>query len=315
MKNRTTVFAALLALLLVLCACAVSEDTRYAEVFDASADAGQLTVRFLWLGPQVAEDKPGDCMILTSPDGKVMVLDAGHPMASEYVMRALDAMGVTKIDYLVASHPHIDHIGGFPALMDKYEIGAVYTSALTYEASSYYQVYVDAIARHHIEHIILAKGDRFHFGDEITVDVYNPERDIAYYDGYPTGGTQFINNHSLVLKFTYGASTLLLAGDLYTAGEKSVADEYGDALDSDVMKANHHGAATSSSLAWRNAVSPSITFITSDTIEDLTVARKYIKNGQKMYHTLIDGCVRLTTKGDGQYAVLTEKDRKTTLFD
>ena len=65
--------------LLLLCAAALGETTRYGEVFDAQGDAGRLTVRFLWLGPQVAEDKPGDAMILTSPDGKVMVLDAGHP--------------------------------------------------------------------------------------------------------------------------------------------------------------------------------------------------------------------------------------------
>ena len=88
--------------LLLLCAAALGETTRYGEVFDAQGDAGRLTVRFLWLGPQVAEDKPGDAMILTSPDGKVMVLDAGHPQAAEYVTAALDALGVTRIDYLVA---------------------------------------------------------------------------------------------------------------------------------------------------------------------------------------------------------------------
>lgn len=108
---------ALTLLLLLLCAAALGETTRYGEVFDAQGDAGRLTVRFLWLGPQVAEDKPGDAMILTSPDGKVMVLDAGHPQAAEYVTTALDALGVTRIDYLVASHPHIDHIGGFPTLL------------------------------------------------------------------------------------------------------------------------------------------------------------------------------------------------------
>lgn len=52
--------------LLLLCAAALGETTRYGEVFDAQGDAGRLTVRFLWLGPQVAEDKPGDAMILTS---------------------------------------------------------------------------------------------------------------------------------------------------------------------------------------------------------------------------------------------------------
>ena len=83
----------------------------------------------------------------------------------------------------------------------------------------------------------------------------------------------------------------------------------------DVMKANHHGANTSSSSVWRNAVSPKITVITSDTIEDLSIARKYTKNGQQMYHTFLDGCIRLHATEEGEYAVLTEKERTTTLFD
>ena len=58
-----------------------------------------------------------------------------------------------------------------------------------------------------------------------------------------------------------------------------------------------------------------ITFITSDTIEDLSTAKKFIKGEQKMYHTLLDGCIRMQTPGDGTYDVLTEKDRTTTMFD
>ena len=78
------------------------------------------------------------------------------------------------------------------------------------------------------------------------------------------------------------------------------------------MKANHHGANVSSSLAWRNAVSPQISVITSDSMEALSTAIKLAKEGQQMYHTLLDGCIQVSTPGDGK--VLTEKDRTTTLF-
>ena len=308
-------------LLLLFCFCLIfpgalaEEGPRYQQVFDPAEDAGALTVRYVRLGPQVAKDKPGDCMILTSPDGKVMVLDAGHPLATDYVIAALDAMGITRIDYLVASHPHIDHIGGFPALIDRYEIGAVYTSPLTYETSSYYQAYLKALQARGIEHIVLAEGDTLAFGDQVHIDVMNPPAVIAYPEDYPEGGTQFINNHSLVLKFTYGTSTLMFAGDLYTGGEREVVSRWGDALDCDVLKANHHGASTSSSAGWRKAVSPQITVITSDTMEDLNIARKYTRNGQQMYHILLDGCIRLRTTGQGDYTILTEKNRTTELFD
>ena len=314
MKKKLLVLL-LACLLLISCACA--EENRYAQVFDTAQDAGMLSIRFLWLGPQVpeAEDKPGDSMIITSPEGKVMVLDAGHPLSSDYVTDALDAMGITKIDYLVASHPHIDHIGGFTTLMDRYEIGAVYTSELDYSSSSYYRAYMDAIAQKQLEHVILAEGDVIEFGESVCIDVYNPVKGAQPNEAEQKNRTEFINNQSLALKFTYGESTIMLAGDLYVGGEKAVAARWGEALNCDVMKANHHGANTSSSKVWRDAVSPQITFITSDAIEDLSIARKYTKNGQKMYHTLLDGSMVLRTAGQKDYAVVTEKDRTTDMFD
>ena len=310
-------------LLFVLLVCvlmtvsAAAQEDRWAQVFDTAQDAGMLSVRFLWMGPQApeAEDKPGDGMILTSPDGKVMVLDSGHPLSNDYVTAALDAMGVTKIDYLVASHPHIDHIGGFAALMDRYEVGAVYTSELEYTSSSYYRAYMDAMEAKAIAHVILKDGDTFDFGEQVKVNVYNPTEEAALVPEDQKNKTEFINNQSLALKFTFGESTIMLAGDLYVGGEKAVAERWGEALDCDVMKANHHGANTSSSKVWRDAVSPLITFISSDAIEDVSIAKKYTKNGQKMYHTLLDGAMCLRTAGQKDYDVVTEKDRTTTMFD
>ena len=303
-----------LALLLAL-PCAMAEGPRTAQVFDTAGDAGNLSIRFLWMGEQTAEDKPGDSMILVSPEGKVMVLDAGHPDAGRYVTAALDAMGITRIDYLVASHPHIDHIGGFPSLIENYEIGALYTSAVDYSSSSYYTAYLNAAKRSGLEHVIVGEGDVLMFGEQVKIEVLNPPHEIVYPDGYPANSTQFVNNQSLALKFTFGESTIMLAGDLYTGGEKEVVDRHGEALDCDVMKVNHHGANTSSSSKWRKAVSPQISFITSDTIEDLSTAKKYTKDGQKMYHTLLDGTILLRTPGDGTYSVTTEIDRNTTMFD
>ena len=315
MKKRCILL--LLAALLLFSIGVSAEENRYVQVFDTAEDAGNLSIRFLWLGPQVpeAEDKPGDCMILTSPDGKVMVLDAGHPLSSAYVAAALETMGVKRIDYLVASHPHIDHIGGFPALMENYEIGAVYTSALEYTSSSYYRAYMDELAARGIEHVFLKEGDVLMFGEQVRVDVLNPTADAPTTADGQKNRTEFINNQSLALKFTYGESTMMLAGDLYVGGEKAIAQRWGEMLDCDVMKANHHGANTSSSKAWRDAVSPQITFITSDVIEDMSIAKKYTKNGQKMYHTLLDGCILMRTSGSRDYTVLTEKDRTTNMFD
>ena len=299
----------IIACLLLLCLLlpfAVAEENGYAQVFNTQNDAGRLSLRLVWMGEKEYEEKPGDCMILTSPDGKIMVLDTGHPASTNYVLTALETMGVEKIDYLVISHPHVDHIGGAAKLMDTYEVGAIYTSELPYNTESY-AACMDAIRRNNVEHIILHEGMTLNFGENVLVEVFNPPAEIEYPADYPENSTDFVNNHSLTLKFTYGTSTILLSGDLYMVGERKVVDRWGDKLDSDVHKPNHHGAATSTSAAWRKAVSAKIAVMSNYTLADIYVARKFDKEGN-VYHTLFDGDILLYTTGDSEYTVVTVKE-------
>lgn len=302
-------------LILILCLpCAFANAERYEEVFDTSGDAGLFTVRFLWLGEAVGASKPGDSMIITSPDGKVMVVDSGARQAYPYLQKALETMGVSKIDYLVASHPHYDHVSNFAQLMQDYEIGALYTSPLEFDGDYFYEAYMAMCAQKGIEHIILSEGDTLMFGDDVIVQVYNPPAEINYPEDYDTvNSTIFVNDQSLVLKFTYGDSTLLLAGDLYTSGERAILAKYRNQLDCDVTKVNHHGCNTSSGIPWCNAVSPQISVMTNYIIEDLDVAKRIAQKG-KLYHTEVDGSVKISTAGDGAYETLTEKDRGITLL-
>lgn len=299
----------LLALLVALPLFSAAEGAnRYEQVFDTSNDGNLLTVRFVSLTP-TGEEKQGDCTILRSPDGQTMVIDAGEPSSGSQVVDALKAMGVEKVDFLIASHPHIDHIGGFPAIMRAFEVGAVYTTAVDYSSSSHYRAYMEEIEKQGIEHIILSEGDTFSFGEEITAEVLHPGPEIEYYDGYPNNSTQFINNLSLVLRLQYKDSSLLFAGDLYTGGEKDVLARYTDELRVDVAKMNHHGASTSSSKTWRETVGPQIAVAMHDAIADIKVLQKYHREGVDVYITFLDGTVKVSTPGDGTYEVLTQYDR------
>lgn len=301
-----------LLMLCLLLPLAAAEENGYAKVYDTQNDPGLLSVRFVWLGEKMHDDKPGDCMILTSPDGKIMVLDTGHPASTGYVLTALETMGVEKIDYLVLSHPHIDHIGGAAKLMDTYPVEAVYTSPVVY-AGSTYSGFMAAIRRNKVPHIILSDGMTLQFGENVLVEVLNPPAEIEYPKGYPEGSTDFVNNHSLALKFTYGTSTVLLCGDLYMPGERKVVERWGDKLDSDVHKPNHHGASTSTTAAWRKAVSAKVVIMSNYTLADIYVARKFDKEAD-LYHTFYDGDVLLQTAGDGEYTVVTVKEHKEDRF-
>lgn len=313
MKKHIAFLVLALVLTLSCTVLAEARADRYDLIFDASQDAGRLTARFLQLVTR-SDDKSGDCTILTSPDGQVMVIDAGNPSTFPDVDRALKALGITRIDYLVASHPHVDHIGSFAQLLSNYEIGAVYTSELEYP-TSHYKNYMEAIERTNTPHIILAEGDSFQFGEHVLVEVLHPPKDIEYYQGYPEGSTQFINNRSLVLKLTYQDSTFLFPGDTYTAAEREIVGRYGDYLQADVLKAPHHGASTSSSKPFREAVNPQVVVMMHDAIADLRIYRNYRRLGAETLITSIDGAVLVSTVGDGAYKVITQFDRLTDFLD
>lgn len=304
MKNK--LLCLMLALLLAMFSLPAAAET---DVYDRSADGGALTVRFLSLDTTNG-DKSGDATLLVSPDGKVMLIDAGEPTASSMLVDTLTRLGIDKIDYLVASHPHIDHVGGMPAVLAAFPVAEAMTSYVDYGTATN-QAFLSALDAQNVPLSRLSMGDSFSFGESVRVDVLWPSSQIDYPAGYPEGATQFINNHSLVLRFTFGDSSFLFSGDLYLSGEKEVIAAADPAmLDVDVIKINHHAADTSSCKSWRSAVSAKYAVGECNGIESLTVCQKFIKEGTELYHTFVDGIVLIRTKGDGSYEVLTEKTRR-----
>lgn len=314
-KTRALVIALsfVLALSLVVFAEGAAKVDRYDQIFDASQDPGRLTARFMKLTTR-SDDKSGDSTILTSPDGKVMVIDAGNPTCFIDVDNALKALNITRIDYLVASHPHVDHIGSFAQLIRLYDVGAVYTSEVVYP-TSHYKNYMTAIEETNTPHIIVSDGDSFMFGDSVLVEILHPTAGIEYYDGYPSGSTQFVNNLSVVMKLTYNQSTYLFGGDLYTDGERAVVERYGDGLQADVFKIGHHGDSTSSSRRYRQAIQAKYGVMMHDAIADLGVYRKFRREDTEVYISSIDGSVLISTLGDGEYTVITQHDRLNDFLD
>ncbi|MDR3191641.1 MAG: MBL fold metallo-hydrolase, partial [Treponema sp.] len=228
---------------------------RYDELISTANWAGKFTVFFLDLAvsPE-AKDKSGDATLLISPEGKVMMLDSGHPESAGDILSFLSDLGIGRIDYFILSHPHIDHIGGFPAVAERHQVGEAYQIDMEYNTDTYRR-YRDALEKRHIPVTNLKRGDTFGFGGEISVEVFNPGEKIEP-PGFPADSTQFINNSSLVLKFNYGDSSLLMGGDIYTPRERELIDLYGEKLRADVVKANHHGGDTSNSSRWIRTTGP-----------------------------------------------------------
>ena len=271
-------------------------------------EKGKLCIYFLDLEvDEFATDKSGDATILIAPEGEVMLIDCGHPQCGAQVIEALRRLGVDHIDYFVASHPHIDHIGSFPQIAEAFPITKVFRSSLDYDSSQYMN-YVQTIAGKGLDVETLSEGDSFSFGKDIEVKIYNPSEPISYPENYPANSTQFVNNQSVAMRLSYGQSSAWFSGDLYMVQERSLTTKYGEELHSDVAKANHHGGDTSNSLRWIKTIQPKIVVAMNDKLDSMTVYNNYKKYGSEYHLTQMDGTVRVVMDDRKNYSVTDTKE-------
>ena len=280
---------------------------RYAELVDDDSVSDKLRIYFMSISvPEGTDDKAGDAAVMITPDDKVMMIDSGHPESSDQVVDFLKELGITKIDAYVESHPHIDHIGGFPAVASAFEIDHVYRTNVEHTTKTY-ENFERAIEEEGCQVTYLKDGDSLDIFDNIHIDIYHPEEEVVYPEKFPEGSTQFLNDESLTMKITYGESTVLFAGDLYTSGEDDVLEKHADSLQADVVKANHHGRDTSNQKDWVEAVSPKIVVAMDETMQSATIVKRYTKQGADYYTTAINGFVRVAMDDAKNYEVLTQK--------
>ena len=282
------------------------EVNRYSEII--KVPEGKFTIYFLQLDYITGDsDTSGDCSLLISPEGKTMLIDAGNVSCYRQILDYLADIGISKIDYLVVSHPHVDHIGSIVEVARNHEIGMHYRSELEYVSNTYvdYNAY---FKKNSIPTTYLHEGDEFNFGESIHVKILNPPKQINYPAGYPENSTQFVNNTSITMRFDYGKSSYLTCGDLYLGCEKELIEKYPEDVDADIIKANHHGRDTSNSLKWVKAVSPQYVVAMSDDISSMTVYERYKSKGCSYYNTSYDGIVRISMDDNENYEVLTQHD-------
>lgn len=321
MKKVLTILLALLSAISLLTACGDSGEKvpegpadRVDAVLDRSNDAGKFTMRFFDYilfedNSTTVRRKVGDSVLLTFPDGKLMLVDTATPTAGPYLARYLQNMGITYLDYLVISHNHADHTGGVTAVVSQIDVGQVFMTADTSDeyGGTYYGKMMEAFQNKNIPITHLWEGDKLEIGG-VEITCYNPPHGYDFLDA--PGGVEVRNNSSLCLRFVYGESSFLMGGDIYSMGEANLVAKYGDALQSDVIKMNHHGYEACNTLTWVRAVQPKVAVATL--LLDKTKDMAYSSVGSKNFFLFADGCVKVSSAGDGKYEVVTQYDRDTT---
>ena len=319
MKRVLALILSLLACVSLLTACGEKEPEGPADrtelVYDRSGDAeGEMIMRFIDVVIYNEEGKAssgrfkaGDATLITFPNGELMLVDCMAYTAGDYLVRQLKSMDVETIDYLVISHNHSDHFGGATALFKNINVKQVYMTAdegCDVSNGDNVARLKTAAQSQGTPIDVLWEGDKLNIGG-VDITCYNPPKDYDFY--YADGYVETRNNSSLCLRFVYNQSSFLLAGDNYSGGEDRLVKAYGDELQSDVVKMNHHGYEASNTLPWVRAVKPLLAVATHGV--DRAKELSYTSVGADTFYLHADGAVKVSTTGDGKYEAVTQYDR------
>lgn len=227
-----------------------------------------------------------DCELIIA-NGQTMLIDAGNRSDGEQIVNALKGLGISKLDYVIGTHVHEDHIGGMSYIIDSIEIGKFYLPYNTTSTASYYEKLLTSLTNKNMNIEQANVGDKFNLGNACCeiMSVRNDE-------------PENINEESIVLELTYGTQKFLFMGDAEESNEK-----LRNWNDVDVLKVGHHGSNTSSSQEFLKQVLPEIVIISvgegnSYGLPKENILKRFEKIGSIIYRTDKDGTIQIISDGE-----------------
>ena len=228
----------------------------------------------------------GDSSFIELPNGDTMLIDAGTASYGDDIIEYIESLGYQDIDYVVATHPHADHIGGMAEVIDAFDIETVYMPRAVSTSKTY----------ENLLETIQDKGLSIKTG-RVGVEVLNTD-DLDIVMVAPNSEEYSnLNDYSIVLKITYGDTSFLYTGD----AEDSLEEITGD-IDSDVLKVGHHGSDTSTTREFLAKVNPSYAVISvgegnsygHPALSTIELLEGYTSN---IYRTDLNGTVVISSDG------------------
>ena len=279
-------------------------DVAPEKVYDLSIVDGKLGIWFLTLP---GEDHTGESILIRTPNGHTVLVDGGIPEAGVLVNEALDKLNVEKIDVMIGTHMHIDHIGGLASVLAQHEVGKLYVSPLKDYQTNAVASFKAAAAAQKLPLTVAVEGDQFAL-DGVSFTFLSPVD--KYADMTQKQMTErVLNDSSLVFMMAYGDIRILFCGDMTRMVETDLVESYGDKLKADLIKVGHHGSVDASSREFVETVAAKNSVMCIYAFNDFSIYDRYKKVGNRPYVTSIDGCVLYVTDGE-QETFYTEKERK-----
>lgn len=242
--------------------------------------SGQMKVHIINVGQ-------GDSILIQFHNGQTMLIDAGP---DDSVLSYLNQQGIKKINYLVATHPHADHIGGMAAVIRTFDIEKVYMLRVSHTSKTYENVLL----------AIKSKGLRISSA-KAGVTILDQNGLKANFIAPCSSSYDNLNNYSAVIKIQHGNTSFLLAGDAEAESEQEMLAS-GTNLKADVLKVGHHGSNSSTTPSFLKAISPKYAVISCGTGNQYGHPHKELLNklssaGIQTYRTDVNGTVIFTSDG------------------
>ncbi|HEY0365824.1 MAG TPA: ComEC/Rec2 family competence protein, partial [Pyrinomonadaceae bacterium] len=305
------------------------------------ASGGELTVRILDVGPI-----NGDAILISSPSGKTVLIDAGDTTKGKTVVEALKRNNIQQIDYFIATHPHPDHIGGAaevfkavkvlnvidngqppsvspqatpPLTKTKTPAGKKPTpapakSAKTTSLTKFFDDYKAAVTSSGAHYENAKPGTKYDLGGGALLTILAPSEPFFTRDKMSTGGNE-TNANSIVARLDYGSFSMMLAGDAEEQTEHRLLTKELD-LKTRVLKIAHHGSKYTTTADFLKRVQPEVAIVSCGAWNryghpaQAVLDRLRAANANvKLYRTDLQGEIAITTRGkDTDMTIKTAKE-------
>lgn len=229
----------------------------------------------------------GDSIFIELPNNETMLIDAAESYQSENIINYLKNLNYQKIDYVIGTHPHTDHIGGLKNIINTFEIGKIYMPKVVSTTKTYESLLM-AIKDKNLKINTAKAGTSIIDTDTLKINILAPNNS-TYTE---------LNNYSAVTKITYGTTKFLFMGD----AEKLSENEIKENVTADVIKIGHHGSNTSSSIDFIKKVNAKYGIISVGLNNKYNLPKEetitnWENSGTKIYLTSTNGTIRASSDG------------------
>ena len=343
MRRATRGCGCAIAVLLVVAGAAAFATWKYVlpwwRTQPPPASGGELTIRILDVGPI-----NGDSILISSPTGKTVLVDAGDTTKGKAVVEALKRYNIQQLDYFIATHPHPDHLGGaaevfkavkvlnvidngqeptvppelLPPKQTKAAAKKPAPAKKPVSVTKFYDDYKEAVKASGASYAIAQPGAKHDLGGGALLTIFAPSEPFFMKDKMTSGGNE-ANANSIVARLDYGTFSMLLAGDAESQTEHRLMTKELN-LQTKVLKVSHHGSKYASSGDFLNRVKPEIAIVSCGAWNryghpNQAVLDRLRAANVKLYRTDLQGEITITTRGkDNEVTVKTAKESNEDLW-